>query len=358
MTKKKKIIFSIDGFAQGGGQEVLKLIISELSKSDVSQTLIILQSTIKDIALPSVPYLENIELRAKNLFDLKYFFTFRKLLKLRKPDLIISSFFRSQIWSALCKPRSSKLIWVEQNTYTRRTKSQWMLMKLLSLRVNKIICVSKEVLELTKLRIRDKGELVPNPINFPLTFNLTQYRDIDFVFIGRMVEQKSPELTINSFANYLACFKPNETSCLHLIGDGELLEKMKELVIALNLEKSCFFHGELNIEETMIVLKRSKVLVSTSTIEGFGLARLEALANGCCVITTNTGGATQFLSNKSITPELVFGAFIVDSDVDEIANSMYISLQDEYWTNEAILGRRYLVNDLSAEKVAKLWIDV
>ena len=197
-----------------------------------------------------------------------------------------------------------------------------------------------------------------NPINFPLTFNLTQYRDIDFVFIGRMVEQKSPELTINSFANYLACFKPNETSCLHLIGDGELLEKMKELVIALNLEKSCFFHGELNIEETMIVLKRSKVLVSTSTIEGFGLARLEALANGCCVITTNTGGATQFLSNKSITPELVFGAFIVDSDVDEIANSMYISLQDEYWTNEAILGRRYLVNDLSAEKVAKLWIDV
>jgi glycosyltransferase involved in cell wall biosynthesis len=95
----------------------------------------------------------------------------------------------------------------------------------------------------------------------------------------------------------------------------------------------------------------SSTLVSTSIIEGMSLVRLEALASGCCVVTTNTGGAHLF---DSISRN---GFFIVNSDIDAIGQAMLESLKPIYWLNSAMLARARIVENFNPEIIANSLIN-
>ena len=344
----KEIVLVIDGFKPGGAQQVYLLLIEEYLKKFHTVTLIIINSKDNDLALPVAHNFKSYNLQAKKIFKFTTFLRYWKIMSDLNPDYILASLYGSQILSAFFRPKSSALIWIEQNTYINRTALHWLIMRLLKTRVSKIICVSKEVLEVTNKYLGGNTVQLPNPINFPASIKI-HMRNNDFVFVGRMVEQKNPWLAINSFKVFLARFRVDAR--FHIIGDGELLEDVVSYSEQLGISKFCIFHKSLKISDTLSVLSSSKVFISTSRIEGFGLARLEALASGCCVITTDTGGIGEY---SSLNPNL--GLFLAEPNPENIASYMDKALQDFLWTPETIGMRVSQTSRFKANIVSEQWL--
>ena len=351
----ERIVLMIDGFKQGGSQQVYILLLKEYVLVFKSVTLIILESSKLDLDIPKLPNLEVIYLNSNKFFDVKSVIALGKILAALKPKLIIASMFRSQIFSSVVKQKNCKLIWVEQNTYYNRTNLQWLMMRIVSFRVHRIICTSLKILEISNRRIsKRKSILLPNPINTLNPRELKTSRSDDFVFIGRMVEQKNPFLAIRSFNQFVNQYSDlSSNTRMHFIGDGNLLRETKTLSVELGIASKCIFHGDIPLEKMFNVLNSSKVLVSTSTIEGFGLARLEALSAGCCVISTDTGGVKDYLSNLEN-----IGIFIMDSSIENISKFMYRTLNKDFWSSEIIRKRMDKVSTFSPSAISKKWLSV
>jgi glycosyltransferase involved in cell wall biosynthesis len=169
-----------------------------------------------------------------------------------------------------------------------------------------------------------------------------------------MVEQKNPLLAIHGFNHFLNQYEElSSDSRMHFIGGGELLGKANSLSVELGIENKCVFHGDISLEKMFDLLNRSKVLVSTSTFEGFGLARLEALGAGCCVVSTDTGGVEDYLSNlRNI------GVFIIDGSIENISKFMYKALDKEFWSADGINKRADYVSVFSPSVISKKWLSV
>jgi glycosyltransferase involved in cell wall biosynthesis len=343
------LTFVIDGFKQGGGQEVYKLLITAACKSHKKVNLIILETTDADIEIPLMDNLEIYKLSSKKFFDIREFNKFRNIISEINGGKIVSSFFKSHIWCAIAKKSNFELIWVEQNTYYTRTFFQWLLLRWCNRRVDSILCVSKEVLKFSaQMKLRNL-RLSVNPINYSQSKIGLERKKNDFVFIGRMTEQKNPFLLLSSFKRYV--LENGRDSNLHIVGDGDLLNRVKDFANELNIKDLCFFHGSLKIDETLKLLEETRTLISTSSIEGFGLARLEALACGCCVITTQTGGAVDFLC-----AEEDIGTFISEPSEQSISNFMHSSLTSKYWSNDLFERRKEIVKQFEPEKVLEDWL--
>jgi aspartate/methionine/tyrosine aminotransferase len=93
-------------------------------------------------------------------------------------------------------------------------------------------------------------------------------------------------------------------------------------------------------------VRLSYALGDDDLIEGMSLVRLEALASGCCVVTTNTGGAHLFDYAKDL------GFFICNATAEDFSNAMFNSLNSKYWTFEMVKKRTGIIGDFSATKIA------
>jgi glycosyltransferase involved in cell wall biosynthesis len=355
MNKKQpsqmKIAICLDGFRHGGTQHAILHMLPHLCKTYKKVYLIVLQQSISDLKIPSNMNLEILRFNSIKLADVLlcrnlFYFFWRS-----KPDVILASMYRSMVLAAFTKNFKSKLFWMEQNTYFMRTKNQWKLLELLAHRVFKIICISSDVANLTASKIsrREKMVTIPNPILIPQAGINQLNRDNDFIFVGRLVKQKNPRLAIESFNSFLKIY--NLDARLHIVGDGELLQGLKTMASEFGIMENCIFHGFLHNAEVYSILNRTKTLVSTSVIEGLAMVRLEALVNGNCLVTTNSGGTEQyFQANSDI------GVFLAKGNESDLSQKMYNSLDEKYWVPVAIEKRIKVGKDFSPEKISSFYI--
>lgn len=349
----KQILLVIDGFKPGGSQQVYLLLISEYVKIFNKVILVVLESTESDLNLPKYENFQTFFLNSRKIFRVILFFKLKFIFLKTKPSFIFASMYRSQVLAALAKPLYGKLLWVEQNTYLSRSSLQWNLMKLLSRRCSRIINTSAEIDTISRHKISQrKSILKPNPINTLEYKDSIACRENDFIFIGRMVEQKNPLLAIRGFASFLSKkINSGYQSRMHFVGDGHLLKSVKILSVELGIDSFCIFHGSLPISDTLDLLSKCKTLISCSFVEGFGLARLEALGVGCCVVTTNTGGVKNILSELSNV-----GVFIVDETVSNLVYFMEESLKAEYWSQRNIYARVQFAKRFEPKTISYEWL--
>jgi glycosyltransferase involved in cell wall biosynthesis len=346
---RNNILLVIDGFGQGGIQQAYKVLIDEYCKIFDKVYLIVIQSSPSELQVPDISNLRTVRLQSWGLLDFRTLIKYYKVVKKSDPTIIIASIYRSQVWSALIKSKNMKLVWVEHNIYLSRTFLQWKLMKILAKRVYKIIGVSDDVSEYTKGKLKTEIITIPNPLTLAPSKHPVIARSADFVFVSRMTTQKNPELMLRSFARFIDEYKTN--SKLHIVGDGYLTKLLKQLSIELGVEKNCIFHGWLDIKSVHELMAKNMTLVSTSIFEGMSIVRLEAFANGCCVVTTETGGTHLF---KDLSAD---GLFIASATDESISLAMFDSIKPKYWTEAAILKRMSLISKFEPNKIALEIID-
>lgn len=138
-------------------------------------------------------------------------------------------------------------------------------------------------------------------------------RDVDFVFVGRLVSQKGCALLLDA----LVRLGGNYT--LNIIGDGAEMPAMKKKVQELGLNDRVTFTGFLAREELARTLCRHKVMVvPSSDLEGFGIVALEGLACGCDLIVSDAGGLPEaVVGNGRVFPM---------GDVEKLVELMHESI--------------------------------
>lgn len=185
----------------------------------------------------------------------------------------------------------------------------------------------------------------PDPVFFN---NHPLYRTQQFIAVGRFVEKKAPALTIRAFKKVVHKY-PNAT--LVMIGDGELLQDCKKLVIESGLENKVTFKGVQSSAEIQNLMERSiafvqhSVTASNGDSEGTPVAILEAQAAALPVISTYHAGIPDVVIQNET------GLLVEEGDVDGMAENMMMILEEADLAKKlGEAGRKRIADNFTLEK--------
>lgn len=268
-------------------------------------------------------------LRFKSFRDLWAWADLIKVIYKIKPDVVLSSlFFSNTVFRVLKILFGYRVITIEQNTYTDKTKVKILVDKMLSYITYRIVAVSKAVADFTAKQgkiSRSKFLVIFNCINleeintFKKQYDKVSLRkelgfrvdDRVVINVARLVKQKNHDLLIHSFHEF--CKKKNNYKLL-ILGGGSLEGELNQLIKDLGVEDRVFMMGLRRDVYKYYIL--SDFFISTSHIEGLSVAYLEAMAFGLPLLVTKTGGTDD------IIVEGRNGYFIEEETVEDVVSGL------------------------------------
>lgn len=137
------------------------------------------------------------------------------------------------------------------------------------------------------------------------------------LFAGRITIQKGPEYFVRAAKKVL---EYNPDTLFVVAGSGDMQRQMMEETAFLGIGDRVIFTGFLRDDDLHALYQAADLYVMPSVSEPFGIAPLEAIANGTPVIISKQSGVSEVLTH----------ALKVDFwDVDELANKIIGVLQHE-----------------------------
>lgn len=160
--------------------------------------------------------------------------------------------------------------------------------------------------------------------------------------IGRLTFQKGQIFLLKAF-KIISGKYPNAR--LEIIGEGEDKESLLKFVQENDLEDKVLFRGY--ISDIYNEMRKFDAHILTSRFEGMGYVNLEAMALGVPVITSNVGGATNFLKDRH-------NALITEvEDHLSTANAIEDVISNTALRNTLIENGLKTVQDYSVERMAR-----
>lgn len=156
-------------------------------------------------------------------------------------------------------------------------------------------------------------------------------------FVGRLVEQKAPEILIEAFA---ITAKAQPRARLAMVGNGPLESPMRELAAKLGVADKIIWLGE---RDARGVLAGFDLFALSSRKEGLPYVVLEAMAAGLPVVATTSAG-----SEILVIPD-VNGAVVPPDDAPAFARALIDLVTDPIRMAQCAEGSR--------QRVARFTID-
>jgi glycogen(starch) synthase len=145
------------------------------------------------------------------------------------------------------------------------------------------------------------------------------------VTASRLVKRRSPALLTSAFARVLEVIPDAK---LIIAGSGREKDRLYHEIERLNIENSVFMAGQLARARIAQLMAAADVFVSSSKVESFGLALLEASAVGVPVVCSSAGGAPEVFHDG-------FNALLYrPGDVDAMAQAITRLLTDKELANK------------------------
>ncbi len=362
-----KIMQIIGGTETGGSRNHLITLSKELLNKGIKVEIICLTDDIiaktareHDISVKIFPM--------KNIFDLRVIKQLNKYIKKSKPHIIHTHGFRANFIGRLANIGDDTPVITTVHSsmyydYSNRAKKIFYhrIDKLTRPLTNKYIAVS----EALKKELEGDGiscnriEMVYNglSLDFPLNKEVTPYireelgieSDVPLLIsIGRLESVKNHKMLLDIFAT----LKQNNIKYHGLIvGDGSLLTELKEISKSLNIDDRVHFLGFR--EDIYELLTESDLFLLTSTMEGFGVTLLEAMAAHTPVVVTEVGGMQEIVklaNNGYVVP--------VDDIVQFVARVEAILAQPELEAKLAENGYKSLLKHFTADRFVDNTIEV
>ena len=137
------------------------------------------------------------------------------------------------------------------------------------------------------------------------------------LFIGNVIPRKGLHTLLNALIRL-----PSGTVQLDIVGslvtDPDYAGEMQKRAGKVN-PASIRFHGALNNDPLVAMLKTSHVLVVPSSYEGFGIVYLEGMAFGLPAIGTKAGAASEIIEENRT-------GYLIDPDDDQALASRLAAL--------------------------------
>lgn len=162
--------------------------------------------------------------------------------------------------------------------------------------------------------------------------------------VGRLYRQKNYKLFLD-MAKLILNMSGNRNIKFLIVGDGPLMNELKQYSHDLGIEKSVFFAGErTDITE---LLKGMDVFVMTSLYEGLSNAIMEAMAAGLPVVATDVGGNSELVINGET-------GFLCKLDARELAEKVnYLINNKEEARKMGEKGKKRIISEFSIEKMVR-----
>ncbi len=159
--------------------------------------------------------------------------------------------------------------------------------------------------------------------------DLLQNKSPRLITVSRLDKRKNHEKIIMSLRNLKQLYPNIMYTC---IGHGEEEENIKKLVKELNLENHVLFLKNISQELKNALLAKSNVFVMPSiihkkSVEGFGIAYIEAAQYGLPSIGGKDGGEADAIKNNET------GIICNGNNLDEIYSSIDLVLKNNSYKN-------------------------
>lgn len=166
--------------------------------------------------------------------------------------------------------------------------------------------------------------------------------------VARLEKRKNIDVLIKAFSK----LKNKDNLVFNIIGDGDELNALKELVKSFNLEKSINFLGKKKRDEVLNLLKQSDIFTLVSSRETLGLVYLEAMSQGCIVIGSKGEGIDGIINNN------INGYLVEKQDVDGLAKVIEKIIGiNKIDKNEMLSNSINTITNLTNEKVANRYLE-
>ncbi|HOU70246.1 MAG TPA: glycosyltransferase family 4 protein [Methanothrix sp.] len=131
-----------------------------------------------------------------------------------------------------------------------------------------------------------EAQIVPPGIDCKMISEIAPaVQQSDLIYVGRLIEHKNIDLLIRSLKHVQS--QVPDVKVL-IVGDGPEMNNLRSLAKELDLSQSIRFLGFIeDYNYALSLMKSSRIFVSPSTREGFGMAALEANACGIPVVTVS-----------------------------------------------------------------------
>ncbi len=307
--KPIRTAFIINDFSGAGAQKLVADILSRIDKTRFRLTLISLfevkgGATMYHL-LPAD--IEIVRMNFRGFFDLGSLMQLcRALIRLRI-DVVISHLFFSNTVARVLKPFVGyQVITTEHNTYINKKRLHQIIDRILAMWTYAIIAVSTTVKTFTAAQEKiplSKFKVIHNGIDVAGITAAVQKADVHavkkelglenariMINAARLTEQKDHSLLLKGFAPVAERYPD-----LHLVvlGEGEKREQLEREARALGIQGQVHFLGYC--DDVYRYYAASDFFVSTSQIEGFGLAHAEALVAGLPLLSTKTAGPDEMI---------------------------------------------------------------
>lgn len=293
----KKIVLFIGGL-KFGGMERVAFITAELLREDFDVTIATLYQTDAEYSKLANSYDLNVPPKEgkinKLLVAINRLIATKRMKKALSPDIVWSFGMYSNYMNALTKGKEKIIMGVRSY--------DWFTKPFLNKKIDSFV-VSKfdSVNSVSKLIARDisiywsvkgnKSRVIYNPYDVDYIKRLGQDSVDDFTFnnecfyyisMGRLSNQKGFNHLIKAF--HLA-HEGNKKVRLLILGNGELLESLNQLVKQLHLENCVYLLG--GKKNPYKYVSRCNAYVLSSLAEGFPNALVEAMALSVPVVSTD-----------------------------------------------------------------------
>ena len=299
-----KILILLNKFAYGGAERVTLNLATEWRDAGADVTIAVMSSEQYDAySIPdgirhvsmNIPGHPNsiLSILRNNIAPL---IAIRRLLRRERPDIAIGAVHISAIGLALMRTGDEISIGHEHghppNSFSGLAAWIWHFVRRYSYaRLDAVVALTPQSVEWLRENTHARKIIsIPNSILLPLPDNKPRLMPKDVVSAGRKLllaaGRLHPHKRFDRLLNAFARVAPRHPDWyLVILGEGNLLETLKEQVSRLGLTQQVCFPGFVgNIADWY---RAADAFVLTSETEGFPMAVLEAMAHGCPVISVD-----------------------------------------------------------------------
>jgi glycosyltransferase involved in cell wall biosynthesis len=148
---------------------------------------------------------------------------------------------------------------------------------------------------------------------------ISKYDYPSILYLGRIKKYKSIQHLLRAFK----IVKENISNArITVVGDGDYLDKLKELSLSLKLA-DVEFTGYVSTQEKIKRLRKSHVAVLPSLKEGWGLTNIEANSVGTVVVAANSPGLRDSVRDD------ITGYLYEYGNIEQLADKLIKILSDD-----------------------------
>lgn len=366
-----KVVYCLEGLHYVGGTErIITTKANYLVSQGIEVYIITTEDNDRQSSFPLDKRVKHYDLRLNfythwsNSLPKKVYYYIRNNLKLRhslltllkeiKPDIVISTFCKEIIPLSLWK--GNKILEYHYSRYafdkSRRITAfrfydDWKFNQHIKAikRYDRFVILTHED---AKNWIEFNNVLVIPNIN---SFECNQSASLENPIVmaaGRLTEEKGFDKLIEVWS--IVCRKVDGW-ILHIYGEGELKNKLQQIINKKGLSKRCFLDGLCNNMKEKYL--ESSIFALSSVHEGFGLVLTEAMTCGVPIVSFACP-----CGPRDIITDGENGFLVPQGNIEEFADKLIYLIQHTEIRKKMGEKAKLSADKFSKDKIMKMWIEL